>query len=110
MTNYIAYNGWTNYETWAVKLWIDNEEPSYIYWRDCAKQAWDKAEDGYPLSYFNKTENAQTTIANVLKDEIEEANPLTDQASMFSDLMNAALSEVNWYEIATSLIEDAKEG
>jgi hypothetical protein len=19
------YNGWSNYETWAVKLWIDNE-------------------------------------------------------------------------------------
>lgn len=23
------YNGWTNYETWNVPLWIDNEEPSY---------------------------------------------------------------------------------
>ena len=23
------YNGWTNYETWNVALWIDNEEPMY---------------------------------------------------------------------------------
>ncbi len=23
------YNGWTNWETWQVNLWIDNEEPTY---------------------------------------------------------------------------------
>ena len=24
-----SYNGWTNYETWNVALWIDNEEWLY---------------------------------------------------------------------------------
>ena len=24
-----TYNGWTNWETWNFKLWIDNEESSY---------------------------------------------------------------------------------
>ncbi len=27
------YNGWTNYETWAVSLWIDNDHATYAYWR-----------------------------------------------------------------------------
>ena len=22
------YNGWTNYETWVTKLWMDNDEGS----------------------------------------------------------------------------------
>jgi hypothetical protein len=25
----MAYNGWTNYETWNVNLWIDNDEGTY---------------------------------------------------------------------------------
>ena len=24
-----TYNGWTNYETWNVALWVDNDEASY---------------------------------------------------------------------------------
>lgn len=25
----MTYNGWTNYQTWNVPLWIDNEEATY---------------------------------------------------------------------------------
>jgi hypothetical protein len=27
------YNGYTNWATWNIALWIDNEEPSYHYRR-----------------------------------------------------------------------------
>ena len=29
MSNDQEYNGWTNWETWNVALWIDNEEFTY---------------------------------------------------------------------------------
>jgi len=29
------YNGWTNYETWNVALWINNEEGLYELAREC---------------------------------------------------------------------------
>ena len=40
------YNGWHNYETWLVKLWIDNEEGSYNYWREVAQECWNEAGIG----------------------------------------------------------------
>jgi hypothetical protein len=38
-----GYNGWTNYETWCVSLWIDNEEPSYRHWQAVAQECYDDA-------------------------------------------------------------------
>lgn len=29
MTTDTKYNGWTNYDTWLVPLWVDNEFESY---------------------------------------------------------------------------------
>ena len=31
----MTYNGWTNYETWNVALWMDHDEPSYNWARSC---------------------------------------------------------------------------
>ena len=31
----ISYNGWNNYETWNVALWINNEEGLYHLAQDC---------------------------------------------------------------------------
>ena len=27
-----VYNGWSNYETWTVYLWLSNEADSQEYW------------------------------------------------------------------------------
>lgn len=34
---------------------------------------------------------------------IEDGNPLAKEASVYSDLLNASISEVNWKEIANGL-------
>ena len=96
-----TYNGWTNYETWNVKLWLDNEQSTYYdvtrHASDVYTEAMDmeEAPDAYDLAAW-------------LKDYVTDMAPELP-ASMFSDLLNAALSEVNWQEIAEVYLSDAKE-
>lgn len=99
------YNGWTNYETWCVKLWMDNDEYTYNDWNDRAREAWDAADHDH--------DEARTRLADMLRDywdreSDERLAELGGQVpnSCYADLLNAALSEVDWHEIADSLLED----
>jgi hypothetical protein len=99
-----TYNGWTNYETWAVKLWMDNEEGTYNYWQDVTR---DILRRSVARTYLTEREAAAIELADLLKAEHEEAAP--EVSGVFADLLSAALSEVDWHEIASSLIGDIEE-
>jgi len=84
-----TYNGWTNYATWRVNLEIfDDADKAELF--DLTLDAWD--------------------LGHVLQDYVEghiyeagggEGNIAVDYALAF-------LSDVNWYEIAKHMIDDAK--
>jgi hypothetical protein len=87
--NRVEYNGWTNYETWAVHLWMDNEESSQKYWHSISKNcdtAWELAEK--------------------LKDEHLDTIADAGLVGFMADLIHAAFSEVNWLEIAQPIWDD----
>lgn len=85
-----TYNGWTNYETWAVDLWMDNEESAHLHW-------YEKAERHVEESLGKH--DAVGSFAEELKMDTTDALPLPGPC-LYSDLLNGALSEVNWVEIA----------
>jgi len=61
-----GYNGYTNYETWAVKLWMDNEEPTYDYWRERTIALWEAASPGGLIASFTREDNARMDLADDL--------------------------------------------
>ena len=86
-----TYNGWKNYETWNVALWLGNDSNTADYIDEMLEGTKDISE-----------------AADMLKDYVEEQQPDLP-ASMFVDLLNAALCEVDWYEIAKTYLDNRKE-
>ena len=107
MTN-TPYNGWTNYETWLVNLWIDNEEGAQRYWRYEAQDAYE-----HPISnqfIASRLDRVRITLADRLKDQFQEqASDLVGVTCVWADLLGAALLAVNWREIAEHMIADLEE-
>lgn len=95
------YEGWSNYETWAVSLWLDNDQQSYSYWREETARHRREAGESFQVreGLWMEAEAMRFNLADQLKEEITDASPL-DEATVYSDLLSAALSEVNWVEIA----------
>ena len=87
------YNGFKNYETWVVALWLDQDE---TYWREEAQACYDNS--------FNDLDDARYHLSALLKEQ-HESMAGEIEAAVFSDLLNGALSEVNWDEIATGLLK-----
>jgi hypothetical protein len=85
-----------NRETWLVKLWIDNDQGMYLYWRDRTAQ----------ILRSESSVNARSRLADALEEWFENLAPEIP-ASAFSDLMATATSRVDWHSIADELIEDS---
>lgn len=106
------YNGWTNYETWAVKLWMDNDQGSSTYWSEATTEAWAATAHSQPNQFMNHRDNARLVLSERLESEhdSQSEHPVFAAANgtVYADLLNAALSEVNWREIADALLDDAE--
>lgn len=95
-----THNGWANYETWVVNLWLDNEEGIHDYWREQARHQWQIAT---ATSYSTREEEALQALVDILKDDHEEESP--ELTGVYCDLLKAALEEVNWREIAVHFMD-----
>ena len=102
----MTYNGYTNYQTWCVNLWLNNEEDTYRYWVAETVDVWKHAK---PDDVLTRLGVANRELASRLRDVVESGNPLQANPSMYSDILTSALQEVNWQEIASAMLEEYTE-
>lgn len=96
-----TYNGWANYETWLVNLWLDNDSGTYDYWRERAEEA---------CKYADDEDEATETLREWLESEVTES--VTEgiaSSGLAGDLINSALCEVDWHEIAAHMTAEPWE-
>ena len=93
----LEYNGWYNYETWNLKLWLDNDKGTYNTVQDKAKSLIKK--------YKGFDDEAETNFATWLKEYTLENMPEL-KPSFYSDVLSASIREVNFHEIAKHICDD----
>ena len=106
-TTSTPHEGWTNYETWAVNLWLNNDRGSYEHWREQAREALSEAAEAGEAEAYGETvgKHAACVLARRIREAVEEGAPELG-ATPYADLLNAALSAVDWVEIAEAFFED----
>jgi hypothetical protein len=91
------YNGWENYPTWCVNLWLTNDEGLYLDMLDFVAGLLDDE-----LSKYD--------ITNSIKEHIEnQFRYIDDEASLRTDMLGYAFGIVDWNAIADSWIEMTKD-
>ena len=102
-----TYNGWTNYPTWNINLWIGSDSGSFDYWTEQSREAWESAE---PSQYLTKSQSAKYALANRLEDEFEELRlDNNGESGPMTDILTWALDQVDWDEIADHWLADNVE-
>lgn len=104
------FNGFRNYATWTVALWLGNDQSSYERWREEARKLWDDAcHDSAVIaqrwSREDKTEyDLSSRIAEAVNEVAEEV-----KNGLLRDLLNGALASVAWHEVAAHVLADLLE-
>ncbi len=84
-----TYQGWRNYPTWNINLWLSNDYGLWSYMQELAAEYPDPGE-----------------LSNIIKTFVEE-EMLPELDGFPGDLLTWAFGHTDWYEIAESILEDA---
>jgi hypothetical protein len=100
-----VWTGYTNYETWAVSLWLWTRQEALEYWREAAREARRFALRYPQVREQLRTEEdvARSRLADQMMWEVCGEAPIAED-SLSSDLLRWALAEVEWLEVADEFL------
>ena len=105
-----GYNGWKNYPTWAVNLWLSNDERLYRETLERTEEAMNEAEaKQIEHPYWSEEQCLRYGVADMLKTWVADELAPDLGASFAADLLGYALDCVDWHDIADAWIEQIVE-
>lgn len=97
------YDGFANYPTWCVSLWLNNDEYMQDAHLTTVRENYESAMETEAGDDGAKR-YARSLAADALKDFVEDL--LDNNADMGSDLQSWALGQVDWMELVENALED----
>jgi len=99
----------TNYETWAVGMYLDGYDEINRITEYIAQHA--PEDSNVAEGIWTADEARRFRLADSLKHWVEatEIDPVREEASLAADLLGAAFSEVNWDELAENRLSALAE-
>ena len=105
------YNGYTNRATWLVSLWMDNGPGLRDWWVDRGRMIY--KHKAKVQRQFTKMEDAIYIFAldinwaydEAMSDMMERVDAVS---SIWYDLLNNSMLDVDWRQIAKNLLEDVE--
>ena len=89
------YNGWSNWETWVTKLWLDNDQ--YVYEMICEMVSEAKKDDGEGITGADLHEFVWNTW---------DPEGMYMHGSLFCEFVVSGMNTTNWDEIASAYNTD----
>lgn len=111
-----GYNGWTNRETWAVALHINNDQGWQEQVLDIVREEIALTDDPEELDAFGIADLIESNVTSLV-DPLAYVEEFGDDITL-KDWANGPgmaardigyLDRVNWTELAESFIRDARE-
>ena len=107
-----GYNGWKNYPTWCVNLWLANEQYLSEIALEIAQHEEQTASTCEQVreGIWTLEQARRFNTADALKYFVHErSEDVFEDAGMAADLYGWALDHVDWHEIADAWLESARE-
>ena len=107
-----TYSGWTNRETWALMLWINNDEGLQVWARD---HVTDYISD-YDIDDTNRTYSASQALQQWAEIAFTRSGYAEYVGDVWSDTLAdiaediGSLYRINYYECAESMLSAMVEG
>lgn len=86
-------NGWSNYMTWRAAAFLQNDEAAYQF----------VTED---LTYCESRQHAISTCYNSLELLFEYELDQLEGGSLGAEMMRAAITEIDYHELAVSFVDE----